>query len=431
MLSAVIFIFNFLLLTICKSTGFAENIFVIVTALSLQSIAIFIDIWTSQSKIKSIRFQLLSAYIVRLGVLFLDIYGKSFITIPQSGADSTMYYSNAVAVMNGGSEDRGGLFSLIMGNIFKFIGSNQLFARYIILLTSMVVLYLIAKVLIDLDINEKTLQWSMWIICCFPTFSMLSVIFLRELFVSFFAAFSIFCFVRYLTHNNWITLVLSFAAILPGAALHAGILALAVGYVIVLVLYNNKKQNFTFNVVGVLSAIVLALVFLFVVVQSGDTFTEKFNKVEDIDDVANTNDEGGSSYARFVGNSKNPLNMVVFTIPRIIFFLFSPLPFQWRNPIDAISFICGSALYLTSVYFSIKTIKNSNNKLYKSIVISLLIIAFCAVFVFGWGVSNTGTALRHRDKLFAIFAILLGVSWSAWYDCEKAKLKRKEKNKTV
>ena len=157
---------------------------------------------------------------------------------------------------------------------------------------------------------------------------MLSVIFLREVFVSLFVAISVFCFVRYLTHTNAITLILSFAAILPGAALHAGVLALPVGYIIILILYNNKEQSFTINVIGVLSSIVLALVFLFIVVQSGDTFTEKFNKVEDIDDVANTNDTAGSSYAQFVGNSSNPLSMIIFTIPRMVFFLFSPMPFQ-------------------------------------------------------------------------------------------------------
>lgn len=429
MLSVSVFILNILMLTILKATGYPENPYAIIVAIAVQSIAIIINIFTAKEEMRQVRFQLLFGYLARIIILVIDIYGRSYIKIPQSGADSGMYYTSAVTVMREGSSDRGGLYSQIMGEAFKFIGSNQLFAQYINLLSSMLVLYLIAQILINLKINNNILHWSMWIICLFPTYTMLSVIFLREVFVSFFVAISIFCFVRYLTHDNAITLILSFATILPGAALHAGVLALPVGYIIILILYNNKEQAFTLNVIGVLSSIVLALVFLFIVTQSGDTFTEKFNKVEDIDDVANTNDAGGSSYAQYVGNSSNPLSMVIFTIPRIVFFLFSPMPFQWRNPIDAITFICGSALYLTSVYFSIKTIKNSDNRLYKSLVISLLIIAFCGVFIFGWGVANTGTALRHRDKLFSIFAILLGISWSAWYDSDKAKLKRKEKGK--
>lgn len=430
MLSVAVFILNILMLTILKAAGYAENPYAIIVAIAVQSIAIIINILTAKEEMHKIRFQLLSAYLARVAILAIDIYGKAYIRIPQSGADSRGFYNNAIAVMNYSPnwEDTN-FYCQIMGFLFRFIGSNQLFAQYINLLASMIVIYLIAKILIDLKINDKILIWSMWIICLFPTYTMLSVIFLREVFVSMFVANSVFCFIRYLLRNNLLTLVISFASILPGAAMHAGVLALPIGYIIVLILYNNKEHTFTFNIIGILSSIVLALVFLFIVVQTGDTFTEKLNKVESIDDVANTNDAGGSSYAQYVGNSNNPLSMVIFTIPRIVFFLFSPMPFQWRNPVDAITFVCGSALYLTSVYFSIKAIKNSDNKLYKSLVISLLIIAFCGVFVFGWGVSNTGTALRHRDKLFSIFAILLGISWSAWYDSGKAKLKRTEKGK--
>lgn len=430
MLSVAVFIINLLMLTILKAVGYAENPYAIIVAIAVQSIAIIVNIFTAKEEMHQIRFQLLSGYLARIIVLVVDIYGKAYITIPQSGYDSKMYYRNALAVMNYSINwEDANFYSQIMGHVFRYIGGNQLFAQYINLLSSVVVIYLVARVLIDLKINKKILYWSMWIICLFPTYTMLSVIFLREVFVSFFVAISIFCFIRYLTHTNAITLILSFVAILPGAAAHAGVLALPVGYIIVLILYNNKEHAFTLNIIGVLSSIVLALVFLYVVVQNGDTFTGKFQNVESIEDVANTSNLGGSSYAQYVGNSTSPLNMVIFTLPRIIFFLFSPLPFQWRGPIDAVSFICGSALYLTSVYFSIITIKNSDNKLYKSLVISLLIIAFCGVFVFGWGVSNTGTALRHRDKLFSIFAILLGISWSAWYDSDKARLKRKEKGK--
>ena len=44
-------------------------------------------------------------------------------------------------------------------------------------------------------------------------------------------------------------------------------------------------------------------------------------------------------------------------------------------------------------------------------VIAFLIIALCTVFVFAWGVSNTGTAVRHRDKMVILYGVLLGLSW--------------------
>lgn len=158
MLSISIFIVNFLLLTFLKGIGYAENPYAIIVAIGLQTVAIVIDIVSGKNEIKKIRLQLICGYFARVAILVVDIYGKQWISIPQSGRDSTMYYSMSVNVMNGGDADRGGFYATIMGNIFKLIGSNQLFAQYINLLLSMVIIYLIARVLIELEINKKVLN---------------------------------------------------------------------------------------------------------------------------------------------------------------------------------------------------------------------------------------------------------------------------------
>ena len=425
MFSMSIFIINFLLMIILKLCDLTQPLIFVYVAIGVQTIAIFIDVLTAQNKMKLVSVQLLCGYLVRIVILFIDIYGKDLIKIPQSGGDSEMYYRNAVAVMeSGGPPEKGGVFSTVMGKIFWLIGSNRIYAQFINIMISMIILYLIVKILIDLKINEKILNRAMWIICLFPTFTMLSAIFVREIFISFCVATSIFCFIRYLTHNNAITLVVSFGMILAGASIHAGVIALFGGYIIVLALYNNKEQSFNFNIVGVMFAIVLGLAFVFVTIQYSDTFLKKIQGVEDISDISNTSEAGDTSYAQYVGNSNNPVNLVIFTIPRIIFFLFSPLPFQWRGPVDAITFFCSSGFYFAGVYLGIKSIKHSKNKLYKSLIISLFIIATITLFVFGWGVANVGTALRHRDKLFSIFAVLLGIGWSAWYDSDTYKEKK-------
>lgn len=36
----------------------------------------------------------------------------------------------------------------------------------------------------------------------------------------------------------------------------------------------------------------------------------------------------------------------------------------------------------------------------------------CTVFVFAWGVSNTGTACRHRDKMTIIWGLILALTYS-------------------
>ena len=54
----------------------------------------------------------------------------------------------------------------------------------------------------------------------------------------------------------------------------------------------------------------------------------------------------------------------------------------------------------------------------KDMAIAIIIISICIVFVFAWGVSNTGTAARHREKLVILFATLyaLGMNGSLVQD---------------
>ena len=51
----------------------------------------------------------------------------------------------------------------------------------------------------------------------------------------------------------------------------------------------------------------------------------------------------------------------------------------------------------------------SKEKKNRTLVIALTIVAVCTVFVFAWGVSNTGTACRHRDKITIIWGLLLAL----------------------
>lgn len=55
----------------------------------------------------------------------------------------------------------------------------------------------------------------------------------------------------------------------------------------------------------------------------------------------------------------------------------------------------------------------------KEKIICLLIIAFICTFIFAWGVSNTGTATRHRDKMVCLYGIIYALTF-----------KEKERNST-
>lgn len=142
------------------------------------------------------------------------------------------------------------------------------------------------------------------------------------------------------------------------------------------------------------------------------------NNINSIGDIGSTNSEGGSSYAAYVGDSSSIINMVIFTIPRIVYFLFSPFPWQWRGLGDIIAFVFSSLFYLLVLKNAIVCMKKdkSSNKNY---AIVIFIVALCTAFVFSWGVTNTGTATRHRDKMIVVYAVLYSLSH---YNCRDKKV---------
>ena len=74
---------------------------------------------------------------------------------------------------------------------------------------------------------------------------------------------------------------------------------------------------------------------------------------------------------------------------------------------DIITFLIDSLFYLFVFYYFFKHRKSFkyNNKLIFILFISIAV----AAIVYGIGVSNAGTAMRHRQKLTPLFIILLAV----------------------
>ena len=93
-------------------------------------------------------------------------------------------------------------------------------------------------------------------------------------------------------------------------------------------------------------------------------------------------------------------------------FLFTPLPFQIRGIKDIIAMLFSAWFYGIVYYRALKGIFQSSIK-ERNVAIVLLIIGLCTAFVFGWGSTNIGTNLRHRDKMISLYIILLALSYDS------------------
>jgi ABC-type transport system involved in multi-copper enzyme maturation permease subunit len=87
----------------------------------------------------------------------------------------------------------------------------------------------------------------------------------------------------------------------------------------------------------------------------------------------------------------------------MLFFMFSPVPWNWRSVTDAIAFLF-SSLFYGYVFFTAAPYVFTRKQ--RPTISGLFLIALLVLMMFGWGVSNSGTALRHRDKMVIHYLLM-------------------------
>lgn len=408
MRSFIILVIEFTISTILKELGInpisnvLALIFIIVFSIAFSC---DLDYSVTFNKYKQ---SLLLGYYLRVFLLLFDRYGQSIYHLPNSGADSEMFYTQAVLQAKGITSVRSGGFIGLFRILFGLIGTNRLIGQFIVVLFSLVALCVLALTLEELDLCNEQKQRVVAIVALLPNYAILSSIFLRESIVSMFVCISFYFFMRFYNGYSFINVIFSFICVLCGMLFHSGPAGFIIGYTTVLLLGNRDSWTLGKRGVSILVAIVFGIGSVYLYTRYGDLFFAKFLRVDSIVDVANVRESGGSTYAKYVGNSDSVKSMIVYTIPRYVYFLFSPFPWQWRGPADIIAFFFSGFYYMSIVYQSICYLISGKDK-NRTLIVNVLIILACSTFVFAWGVSNTGTAARHRDKLITAFAILHGL----------------------
>lgn len=386
------------------SDGATELIDIIFIALF--SLVFWIDI-SYNKKIGILSFPLFVGYSFRVFLLFWDVYCKNVYVLPNSGLDSEGFYQRALVVMHSGLL-KGKTFPNLMGTIFSIIGSSRLYGQFIVVLFSVVSLTILAIILNELDVSHKAKYTVFSIVSLLPNLAILSSVFLRESVISMCLTISFYFVYKWLNSTRTHNIILAFVFVLFAAMFHSGSIAIAFGYIAIVLLFDKRNKVFKASVKNIIPTVVLLLIMSFLYTNYSDLLFGRMKNIDGLSDIAEETVRGDTSYVQYVGNSDTVFNMLVFTIPRIFFFISSPLPFQWRGISDIIAFCCSSVYYLIIFIYSIHYFRKGANK-NKALVVALIIVIFSTFFVFGWGVANAGTACRHRDKIAIICGILLSL----------------------
>ena len=281
--------------------------------------------------------------------------------------------------------------------------------QYINVLIGISVVYIIYRILHLLDINKNIQKTIIFIAAFFPNSLIMSAIFLREIFPTFFVALSLYYFIKWMKVSGYKNIIVSFVLLGFASLFHSGVIGIALGYSFTFLFYKRKYNTFRFSTNTVASFLIIIIIFsLAFTVFEKDIFI-KFQSIEGIEDIyqrASKSGEGGSGYLKSI-SINNPLQLAVFGPVRSFYFISSPLPMYWRGFMDIFTFMTDSILYLGTLIYFLKNKDKLGNR--KALAISLFMMIIGSTFIFGIGVSNAGTAVRHRQKLVPLFLILLGV----------------------
>lgn len=352
-----------------------------------------------------------TSFLLRLFLLYIDYYGKELVYVFHSGGDSERFYiwgidiSKDLNLINVISYTK---YTDFLGILYWIIGDQRFFSQFINLILGVWSIFVFYKILDLFNFEQTRKLFFLALYAFYPQNIIFSSILLREELVQFFFIYSLLFFSKWLMTNNRINIFITILFILLCSLFHSGMLValLFYGYMFLFLDLTTHKFKYSFKR--------LALFFIFsslslaIIAHDPSIFNEKLgilqpdeNNLSFIEKYqANSGiEEGGSNYlSNYEINSA--VDLIFFVPLKLIYFVFSPMPYDIRGVGDLTAILIDTSFFyflMFKIFRSRKLIINSNFR----ILPKIFFILFLAVSLgFALGTGNSGTAMRHRAKIF-------------------------------
>jgi len=355
---------------------------------------------------KSISYILLIAFVVRLVLLLINKY---LFILPQGGGDAIVFektiYNLSISdyqidyykYLSSGVR----FYELLMSPIYIIFGRQPLILGLVMVLQGVYLVKLTYKATLYLWQNYEIARKAAWATTFFPLLMVESALILRELPIMVFLMLGIISFIKYWKYKKRTGIFGFIIYTFIASLFHSGVLFMLVGFLF-FINFNSKSSNFITKVFSIF----LVAGTLYFMNQTGigtnkiggsfDKSLELLQKREQYDV------HGGSHYPEWMRLSGGISDFIKIPV-RYVTFIFSPMiPWLVRSIWHTVGLI-DAFLYLLLFYLIIKYRKIFRyNETAKAIFIMVLFTAL----VYSLGVTNVGTAIRHRAKLAPILIVL-------------------------
>ena len=324
--------------------------------------------------------------------------------------DSLGFYASALLWAEGPQGNiYGGMYPRLLGYIFRMCGSSKLLGGYLNILLFMTALWAVYRCLCLLKVDKKLSERLIWLMALLPYSILFTSITTREAVIIAFVVLSVYFVLKWYLNMPGRTrnMILSCACLLFAATFHPGVIFVGVGYAIMFVFYSRKADRFIMNRRTV-PAFLLVVALLAILVMFPSVFLDKFYDssaerfVEAERFLGDRGYYGGSVYLAWM-SAGSVWQLALFTPLRMFYFLFSPLPTDWRGIVDAMTFLLDSVVYAGAIWYILRHYKTSGMKRF---ILAMTIGLLISVAAFSWGTYTAGTAIRHRNKMFSCLLVM-------------------------
>lgn len=360
------------------------------------------------------------AFAIRIIVMYLDYF--EMVQIPGNG-DAYHFHGNALANQSTIDHFRDTNYVVFLTYFYRITDNSRLLAQYLNVLMGMTFLVYLNKTLRLSKVSFKNRKQIITIASFMPNLIFFSAILLREAWMEMFVMLSVYYFVKwYKAGGKPLYAILSILYVIMASWMHSGCLLIVMGYIVCFALYDRNTQSVYFSTKFISVFVLVCAIGFFLVTKAGDLFS-KFIALQEstvMDTMIGkyaTVEDAGSTYLKWLDVS-SPIQAVVFAPLKMFYFLYSPIPLDWRSIMDVIAFMFDSSVYIFLSYWIYKNWKTVNDE--SKYLIRFLMISFIlTTLVFSFGTSTSGTAIRHRAKICSILMVCYGLSRSTDEDRNK------------
>ena len=292
----------------------------------------------------------------------------------------------------------------------------SLFGRSVLLAQSLSILFGIGSVFLGWLVAKKLWDKSIaikvaWSIALFPTLISYSVLTMREVYITFFLLLAIYGIVNWFKLSNFKSIFFVFLGFIAATFFHgASIIGLFV-FLFIVTLDNFKTayksiKKYRINpriiLLIIISSIILGL-FLTNKIKLPyiQTFEKSINPSFLKNMIINLKVKGDAAYPKWTKVDSNI--ELIYKIPlRSIYFILSPFPWDVKKTIHLLG-VLDSFLYMILVYL----IFRNRKVIWKDPALKIILIILVSyIIIFGVGVGNFGSGIRHRSKFVIEFILL-------------------------